>query len=138
MTVPPRMPDWRPRLTAYLIEIAPASFRFGSQDCALFAAGAIRAMTGHDPAGAFRGAYTTFEGGVERLKAAGFASHIDVVDTLFDRIAPAFAQVGDLVLIDAPDGPALGVMNGETIACLNPRGLAHWPRDAAAAAWTVP
>jgi hypothetical protein len=135
---PARLPDWKPRLTAYLAEITPVAFRMGSQDCALFAAGAVRAMTGHDPAAAFRGSYTDLKSGLRRLKAAGFESHIQIAEALFDRVHPAFAQVGDLALIEVPDGYALGLVAGEKLVCLTPAGLGHLPRTAAVATWTVP
>ncbi len=133
-----RYPHWRPRLVAYLAEVSPASFRLGSQDCALFAAGAVRAMTGYDPAAGFRGAYTDLRSGLKRLRAAGYDNVPGLADALFGRIDPVFAQVGDLACIETPEGPALGVFAGETIACLNERGLAHMPRAAATIAWQVP
>lgn len=136
--MPKRLPDWHPRLTAYLGEITPVAFRMGSQDCALFAAGAVEAMTGHDPAAGFRGTYTDLKTGLKRLKAAGFDSHVQIADRLFERVHPAFAQVGDLALIEVSEGYALGVVAGELLACLNPQGLAWMPRSAAVAAWTVP
>lgn len=136
--MPKRLPDWHPRLTAYLGKITPVAFRMGSQDCALFAAGAVEAMTGHDPAAGFRGTYTDLKTGLKRLKAAGFDSHVQIADRLFERVHPAFAQVGDLALIEVSEGYALGVVAGELLACLNPQGLAWMPRSAAVAAWTVP
>ncbi|MFN3575363.1 MAG: DUF6950 family protein [Tabrizicola sp.] len=138
MTQPPRRPDWRSRLNAYLAEIAPADFSYGSNDCALFVAGAVRALTGHDPAAAWRGTYTTLEGGLKRLKKAGIADHVAVVDGLFQRVAPAFAQVGDVALLRAESSEGLGIVVGETVVCLSPRGLAHLPRNFIIAAWTVP
>lgn len=132
-----RLPDWRPRLTAYLADTARDGFRYGSNDCALFTAGAVRAMTGHDPAAAWRGTYTTLEGGLRRMRKAGFQDHIALVAKEFPPVAPAFAQVGDIALVEAPEGPALGIITGETIACLTPRGLGHLPREAASEAWTV-
>lgn len=135
---PPRLPDWRSRLSAYLAETAREGFRFGSNDCALFSAGAVRAMTGHDPAAPWRGTYTTLEGGLKRMRKAGFQDHIALVANEFATCAPAFAQVGDIALIETPEGPALGIITGETIACLGPRGLGHLPREAATRAWTVP
>lgn len=138
MSGPTRLPDWRPRLTAYLAETSHLGFRYGSNDCALFAAGAVRAMTGHDPAAAWRGTYTTLEGGFKRLRKAGFRDHFALVEELFAEGEPAFAQVGDIARVDGPEGPALGIFTGETIACLTPRGLGHLPREAALRAWEVP
>lgn len=133
-----RLPDWRPRLTAYLAETAQDGFRYGSNDCALFSAGAVRAMTGHDLAAAWRGSYTTLQGGLKRLRKAGYEDHVAMADHRFTRVAPAFAQIGDIALLDTAEGRALGIFTGETIACLGPRGLGHLPREAATCAWTVP
>ncbi|MFN4191809.1 MAG: DUF6950 family protein [Tabrizicola sp.] len=138
MKVHPRLPDWRSRLNDYLGEVAPADFRYGSNDCALFAAGAVRAMTGHDPAAAFRGVYSTLEGGLKRVRKAGFADHVAVVRTLFAEVPAAFAQVGDIAVLDSKGEPVLGVVVGEVVACLSPRGLGHVHRKHVTTAWRVP
>lgn len=95
-------------------------------------------MTGSDPAAAFRGTYTTLEGGLKRLRKAGFEDHVASVRALFEEVAPAFAQVGDIALLADRDGQGLGIIAGETVACLGPRGLAHLPRGFVTAAWAVP
>lgn len=136
--IPARLPDWRARLGVHLTETAADGFRYGSNDCALFAAGAVRAMTGHDPAAAWRGTYTSLEGGLKRLRKAGFEDHVDHVAKLLVEVPPAFAQVGDIALVETPEGLALGIFTGETIACLRLTGLGHLPRKAAVKAWTVP
>ena len=137
MSTAPRLTDWRPRLSAYMAETAHQGFRYGSNDCALFAAGAVRAMTGHDPAAGYRGSYTTLEGGLKRLRKAGFADHIDQAASLFEEIHTAFAQVGDIAMIEGPEGPVLGIVVGEMVACLRPDGLGHLSRDLAKRAWAV-
>ena len=110
-----RYPDWKPRLIAWLAKAAGTPYRPGTHDCALFAAGAVEAMTGVDLAAGFRGTYTTVEEGFERLRAAGFADHVAMAEAHFDRIAIALAQPGDLAVLSTPDGPALGVVQGEYI-----------------------
>ena len=45
-----RTPYWRSALAAYIAETMRKPFAWGLHDCALFAAGAVEAMTGNDPA----------------------------------------------------------------------------------------
>lgn len=138
-----RAPDWQGRLIAYLEETARQPFRPGTLDCALFAAGAVRAMTGTDPAAAWRGRYTSVKAGLKALRAAGFADHIAVVSASFAEIPPAFAAPGDLAQVTDLDGlPALGVVQGELIYVLRPGdtrngGVGLVPLTLARRAWRV-
>lgn len=63
-----RAADWEDRLRTYLDRVAEDPFRWGQHDCALFAAGAIKAMTGFDPAADLRGTYSTKTGALEALR----------------------------------------------------------------------
>jgi hypothetical protein len=117
-----RLPDWRSRLLAYIETHRRQPFQYGVADCATFAAGAVEAMTGVDPAAGFRG-YTTFEGGIKRLRQAGINDHIAMAAKLF-RIAPhPQARMGDLAVLETDDGPALGVVGGSFAMFLRPDGL---------------
>ena len=123
---PVRRPDWRARLAAYMAQVAVTAFRPGRHDCALFAAGAIEAMTGVDIAAPWRGSYRSLAAGRKALADAGFASHVDVVARLFPETGPALAHVGDLAVLpsDVPDEPgALGVVQGAGVYALRPSGL---------------
>lgn len=135
-----RLPDWKPRLASYLAEVARRPFRPGSHDCVLFAAGAVGAMTGADLAAEYRGTYCTLAQGQAVLEARGFADHIDLVKSLFDPVAPALAQVGDLAVVpsDQPgERGALGVFQGAAVYVLRPSGLAVVDRLAVREAFSV-
>ncbi|MDE4059777.1 DUF6950 family protein [Phaeobacter gallaeciensis] len=121
-----RLPDWRPRLASYLGKVARVGFRPGRHDCALFAAGAVEAMTGLDLAEGWRGKYLTLGSGRAMLRAQGFSDHLELVAFLFRQVSPAQAQVGDLAVVasDAPGDPgALGVVQGAGVYVLSPAGL---------------
>src|SRR5258708_4686376 len=60
-----RLEDWVVRLEAFIKERTAQPFKWGSQDCCLFAADAIEAITGVDLAADFRGKYS----GAETAKA---------------------------------------------------------------------
>lgn len=121
----PRLPDWRVRLGEYMARVAYLPFRPGQHDCALFAAGAVEAMTGTDLAAAWRGRYRRLEDGQAALRDAGFASHVDLAARLFPEVLPSFAQAGDLAVFEADGGAeALGVVQGGAAYVLRPEGLA--------------
>ena len=60
----PRHSNWTAPLIEYLAAAARRPFKPGHHDCALFAAGAVAAMTGTDFAAQWRGRYTTLRGGL--------------------------------------------------------------------------
>ena len=139
MTAEPitRLHDWRPRLVAYLAGITAQPFAYGSHDCALFAAGAVEAITGRDLSAPYKGQYRSLEGGLKLLSASGLGDHVAVLRATFAEIAPAFAAVGDIAVIGEVGTPALGVFEGEHIVVLRPEGIGFMPRAAATLAFRV-
>lgn len=133
-----RLPDWQPRLAAFLEDAGRLPFAEGRHDCALFAAGAVAAMTGEDPAAGWRGRYRTTRGGLRVLRAAGHRDHLALAAALFEGIPPAFARMGDLAAVPGQGGPALGVVQGEGVFVLTPAGMGLVPLTAATAAWRLP
>lgn len=129
-----RLPDWRPRLAAYLEEVRTRPFAYGGHDCALFAAGAVEAMTGTDLAADYRGRYGSLKEGLKLVKGG----HLAILRDHLRPVAPAFAQVGDIALIGEVGFPALGLIQGETILVLREDGLGLMPRAAATGVWQVP
>lgn len=126
-----RLADWRTRLTLYLAERARQPFAPGSHDCALFAAGAVEAITGTDPAAPYRGRYTTERGGLRVLRRDGYADHVALAAATLPERVTGRAAPGDLAVVDGPAGPALGVVQGAAIYVLSPRGLSLVPLAAA-------
>ena len=129
--------NWHARLAAYLAACRARPFAYGEHDCALFAAGAVQAMKGVDPALEWRGRYTTQRGGLRVLRRAGFRDHIEAVAAQFPEIPVSSALPGDLAAIGTEDGPALGVVQGAAIYVLGPGGLGLMPRSAATRAFRV-
>ncbi len=128
-----RLKDWRPRLVGYLEEVRSRPFAYGQHDCALFAAGAVEAMTGEDLATDFRGQYASLKDGLKLVRG----DHQKVLHEHFTAIPQAFAGVGDIALIGEVGFPALGIFDGETILVLREDGLGRMPRAAATQAWRV-
>ena len=123
-------------LIAYAAEAGQKPFRPGRHDCALFAAGWVKLSTGKDHARGWRSSYRSLKRGQQLLEDAGFADHVDFAAAHLPEIAPSFAQVGDLAVLD---DQAFGITAGEMVYCLKPQGLGLVPRSAmrrAFAVWT--
>ncbi len=133
-----RLPNWRPKLATYLRETAHLPFRPGRHDCVLWASGARNAMTGHDPMAEWRGQYRTIEEGLQLAQRHGCAEPWLQVVSGLDDVAPSYAQIGDLALLDGEDGlPALGIVQGAAIYVLHPRGVGTVPLIRAKRVWRV-
>ena len=134
-----RIPEWRSRLSVHLDGLTRCPFAYGQHDCVLFAASCVEVMTGVDLAARYKGLYRSLKGGLKLLAQDGFVSPLAMVAAHFGRVPPAFAQVGDIMVLQMDRGiDALGINVGERIAVLQPHGLAMAPRLAAIAAFRVP
>ena len=114
-------------LIAYAAEAGQKPFRPGRHDCALFAAGWVKLSTGKDFARGWRSTYRSLRRGQQLLEDAGFSDHVDFAAAHLPVIAPAFAKVGDIAVLD---DNAFGIIAGEMIYCLKPEGLGLVPRRA--------
>ena len=101
MTELARFEDWEERLSLCLDNVADKPFEWGSHDCALFAADCVKAMTGVDPAEAYRGKYDTAHGAAQALREHGAGTLLKTLKAIFgEPISPHFAQRGDVVMLD--------------------------------------
>jgi len=142
----PRAGDWEAALGAFLAACEGRPYAWGEHDCALFAAGAVQAMTGADPAAAFRGRYRSKRGAAKALRELGAGTLEATIDGLFETITPAFAQRGDLVLHEGAVGVSAGrfalfvgdaLQGAEGGADVAVAGLVRVPRAAWEKAWRV-
>ena len=133
----PRLSDWETRLHDYLASMANAEHVYGVSDCALFASGAVLAMTNCDPAAEFRGKYKTELGAARVLRKIGAGDLESTFDAKFTEIGPAFAQRGDLIW----DGENVGVCFGAFAFFMGAQdgenGLVRLPRTEFVKAWRV-
>lgn len=103
-----RKPDWETRLAAYLEPLRARPFAWGQHDCCTFSAGAVAAMTDVDPMPEFRGRYTTAIGSARALRRFGRGTLAATLDAKFERVEPALAQRGDVVMSSGLLGICLG------------------------------
>lgn len=126
-----KLSDWRARLAQTIEAKRRLPIDYGTNDCALFVADCIFAMTGVDLAADIRGRYTSANDAVRLIYELGFEDLADLVASRLPEIDPVFAVNGDVAAIESePVGWALGIYNGETVTVLTVRGLGVVGRDA--------
>jgi hypothetical protein len=120
------------QLAAFLSAAASQGFAWGRHDCMLFAADWARALTGDDPAAAWRGSYDSQFGALAILTAEG--GHIQIMAQGLKphgwrRVATEDTEPGDIVLANPlPHQVAAGVaVARDCIALLTRRGLVVGP-----------
>jgi hypothetical protein len=130
----------------FLIARAAVPFAWGENDCALFVADGIEAMTGVDIAGAFRGQYhseaeamdliRSVTGGETVAEAAAWCAD---QFRMPERVLPLFAQRGDMVVLPDAGRMIAGLvhLNGRDIVAVGEAGLKRLPLVSVARAWRV-
>lgn len=119
-------------LSEYLAKAQSTTFRYGRNDCALFAARWVKLRTGRDLTLGIR--HRSLREGLEQLRAAGYQDHIALAAAQLEaRDSVLMAQKGDIAVINR----SLGIVTGERVALLERRGLAHFPLTAASKVFVV-
>lgn len=114
-----RCQDWPEKLDKFIKDNIHKPFVYAENDCCIFAAEAIRIMTGKDIMEDIRGKYDGKESGYKFIKR--FAE--DLVGTVrkvmekhnFKEIPPLTAQRGDVVIYETNFGDTVGICLGEKI-----------------------
>lgn len=139
-----RLPDWVERLTAYLEQLRTQPFHPVSNNCALFARGAIEAITGADAITVLKLEMPLTEIGAARvlLEQGGIRG---LAEKFFGMPAdPAILQArrGDLAIAPADvlvgeDRETIGVVESGGILTVTPSGLWHMPLMHATGFWRL-
>jgi len=138
-----RLPDWQLRFSAFAQDRASTPFRWGSNDCCVFAASAVTALTGSNPMASFE-PYGTEAGPrrkalrrtLRRLDKAGGLKAIASMH-LGDPVSPLMAGVGDVVLVMNAGREMLGVCNGVNVLAPGESGIVTLGMNSAIAAWKI-
>jgi len=133
-----RVRDWRARLSA-LIEARRRTPFSEQNNCALFLADAVAAMTGVDLAKTYRGQFSTLAEGIALLRRAGYFDLCAFLAEHLDEIHPSQASAGDLMAFPSQmSGWAGGIVNGERVTVMTEAGLGTVARTAAMRAFRIP
>ena len=116
-----RLPNWRSRLHKLIDEKEHTPFKYGQNDCCLFGADVVQALTDTDLAANYRGKYRTLDGGLKLIKKDGFKTHIHLIQSTFDEIPVSLSREGDIGLV----GSAVVVLLGSFAVGLTDTGIAR-------------
>jgi len=103
-----RISAWEDALSNYIATKRHEPFEYGVNDCCLFAAGAVEAITGEDPMPEFRGQYDSLKTSLQVIKDIGAGTLEATMDAKFPEIEIAHAQRGDLAFLDGSVGVIMG------------------------------
>jgi hypothetical protein len=128
-----RLSDWEMQLSEYVLSKKNQPFEYGVNDCCLFAAGAVEAMTGENPIPEFIGAYDSLKTSIKALKTIGAGTLEKTMDAKFTEIQIGYAQTGDLAFHDG----SIGVIIDSDALFVSDDGLVRISRDKWCKIWSV-
>lgn len=131
-----RLPDWHERLNALVRARIDQPFEWGVNDCCLWPADAVLAMTGRDPAASLRGTYASARGAKSALQQVGGLAGAGARCGV--EIPPLFAQIGDVGLVNnTGERDAGAVCIGEQWLAVGRKKMGLVELSAARRAWRV-
>lgn len=133
-----RVRDWRSRLSDVIEERRRVPFS-EENNCALFLADCVAAMTGVDLAADYRGKFKSLAEAIILLRKSGYHDLCAFLEKHLDEIPPAMARAGDVMAFPTEQtGWAGGIVNGERVTVMGEAGLGTVSRDLAARAFRIP
>lgn len=139
-----RIANWQSALSEYLLRAARTPFRYGVQDCGLFVAGAIEAMTGIDVVADLRG-YSNRREAFARIEALCGSPTMEAAAIFLaarsgiEEVPVLRAQRGDAMMLRGGRRSSLGVvaMHGTEILTPYRDGLLRLPLSHARRVWHI-
>ena len=131
-----KLQDWQLRFEAFIKERQALPFAWGTNDCAVFAADCVQALTGVDVALPELRTHTSELQAARLLKKYGGVQGIATA-ALGTPMHPLMATVGDVVLTESEGRDMLAICNGGTCIAPGPLGLVHLGMDSARLCWRV-
>lgn len=128
-----RTRGWAARLQALVLQRLQVPFAWGVNDCAGFAADVVLALHQRDTLAALRVPRATALQALRQQRALQGAAALDRCG--LPRVAPAFATVGDLLLLRQRRRELLALCNGSEALAPGTEGLVALPLRQAVAAW---
>ncbi|MEJ2803854.1 hypothetical protein WAE61_18365 [Comamonadaceae bacterium PP-2] len=110
-------------------------FAWGTNDCAVFAADVVRAVTGEDPLAALRGQWVDLSSAARAIAAAG-GLEAGLESMGFERLEPLYAQRGDVVVYRGEAGDlSLAICAGDSLLSPGEAGLQRLSIARGVSAW---
>lgn len=131
-----KLQDWQVRFEAFIAQRNAAPFAWGKNDCAIFAADCVHAITGRDVALPALRKHKTELQAARLLRRHGGV--LGIATAALGQPAPAnTAAVGDVVLAKVGGRDMLAICNGDTFIAPGPHGLGVLPMSDATLCWRV-
>lgn len=136
-----RHPEWPERLTAYLSEIRSRPYHPVTHNCALFALGALQAVTGR-PAQEFLQAAAMDLPDTEMGVKRAIVENGDMRAIASRALGPISkatlnARRGDIALMEGDGGDTLAIVENGAALVLTPQGIQRHPLTEALGYWNV-
>lgn len=123
-----RITGWEQSLFAFTKDRLRTPYAWGENDCILFAADAVEAMTGEDLAADHRGTYNGPESAARIIGRAGASDLASFVGLYLPEIPVALAGRGDIGIAEGPHGDFAAVCQGRTYIGPSANGIIHVKR----------
>lgn len=121
-----RLNNWTTKQQDLIESRRHLSFEWGVNDCMLWPADVVKAITGVDPAEELRGTYNSALSGMRIAKNAGGLA--DLISSQLSLLpTEGFPCRGDVVLFGAPERMCGGVCLGDVAAFVDVDGLKFLP-----------
>jgi len=128
-----RILTWEDALSEYITTKRDEPFEYGLNDCCLFAAGAVEAITGEDPRPEFREKYDSLKTSIKAIKEIGAGTLEATMDGKFPEVAISHAQRGDLAFFN----DSVGIVMGGFAYFVSDDGLERIDRSVWDKCWSV-
>jgi len=139
-----RLPDWDVLLTAEIERTWTLPYSWGECDCALWTCNMVKIQTGSDLAAWFRGRYHDEDGAKKAIALFTGGGNLENVAERLAReweipehAATRQAHRGDVVCMDSPEGPTLGIALNEWALFAGPLGRVRAPLGWCRRAWSI-
>ena len=132
-----RQNGWEQRLWRVTRGALVKPFEYGTNDCAIFAADCVKAITGVDLAAELRGTYSTEAGALKVILQRGCENIEQLISTFLPEMPKEMARRGDLVSVEGIHGVFIAVVDGRTAVGPTPSGIRHTAKAKARMAWRV-
>lgn len=130
-----RVSDWPKVLNEFIQERLYTPFKWGTNDCCIFAGDAVLAITGTDLVAEFRGKYQTEDGSKKAIGGATVAGL--VTQKLGKPVHWTHLQRGDVAMFEQENGKTLGLCVGAKLVTPGEDGLVFTSIDKAILGWRI-
>lgn len=140
VVLPPRRPDWPERLATYIEARRHLPFEWGPNDCASFAAGGVRAMTGARLSSLLPAVWSSEHQALRVLRDRGGLEQAValVLGSPLEGRAAEMVGRGAVVCVQIEGRATLGLANGGRHWCApGEQGLVWRPMSEVRVAWEV-